>query len=169
MDPWTGGTQWGDFNPATGAFSNYGDSGDSGTLGRATYVSPTQGAPGGDERTLWLPFDGAVPIPVPEGLSWVKLSFCNPQGLATELFAIVERRAPVAPVVDIELMDSGQTIRLSWAPVPGALAYRIYRAADGYFGPDMEPWLETEHAFALDATEPAGTRWCYKVTTVYAQ
>lgn len=97
------------------------------------------------------------------------MSFRNPQGQATELFAIVERRLLEMPVVSIELINSEQTVRLSWVPVPDALAYRVYRSEDGYFETDGVPWLETEHNYALDATEPGGIRWFCQVTAVYAQ
>jgi len=170
MDPWTGGTQWGSFDPATGTFSGYGDGGDGGATGMATYVCPVGDSPG-PARTTWEAFDGPLSIPVPMGRSWLKLAFLDPYGKSRELFSIVERRPPEAPWVLIERVDPA-LVRLSWAAVRDAVAYRIYRSPNGIFTlADMEPWLETTACEAWDSTDDGGGggRWFYRVVSVYEQ
>lgn len=167
MDPWTGSTQWGSFNPATGGFSGYGDAGDGGSTGMATYVCPTSSAPS-PSRTTWQPFTGPLPVPVPMGHSWLKLTFMDPYGKVTELFSIVERRPAEAPMVSLTYEEEEGRVHLSWAPVRDAQAYRIYRNVDGYFNEDdMAPWLETTACEAWDECDSA--RWFYTVKTVYGQ
>lgn len=168
MDPWTGGTQWGQFDPANGSFSGYGDGGDGGTTGMATYVCPVGTSPG-PARTTWQPFTGPLPLPMPLGHSWLKLVFRDPFGKVTELFSIVERRPAEAPLVLMEFLPEERRVHLSWAAVRDAQGYRIYRSMDGDFsGEDMEPWLETT---ACEAWDECGdtARWFYTVRTVYGQ
>ena len=161
MDPWTGTTQWGNFDPSTGAFSGYGDGADSGTLGTTVYVCPVQasaGAPASardrDSGTL-EPVPGLAPIPVPVGLWWLQLTWIDVSGQAREDFFIV-RRLPGPPAIRLRLEPDEGRLRLEWDPVPGATGYEIYRSAEPWFDvDDLDPWAVTTEPFFLE-TAPAG-------------
>lgn len=168
MDPWTGSTQWGNFNPTTGAFSGYGDGNSSGTLGRSVYVCPASGG-GGGARTEWQPFQGPIPIPVPEGLSWLVLQVRNAAGKMMEAFVIVERRPAVSPLVEITLDGATEQVHLAWEAVPDAVGYAVYRWPAGFSPPEGDaPWLVTGDTWADDEAPPAG-QWFYAVKTLYEQ
>jgi len=173
MDPWTGTTQEGNFNPNTGAFSGYGDGNASGSVGQVIYVCPVEGGPGGGGGggggSGWTPLPGPVDIPVPLGLWWLKMTFLDPFGKAVDLWNIVERRPAVEPQVAIALLGTGGAVRLSWPPVPDAVAYRIYRNMDGYFDPTGDLPYATVTGTQFDDPVLPGQRWCYRVTTVYPQ
>jgi hypothetical protein len=173
MDPWTGSTQEGSFNPDTGAFSGYGSGSDSGALGSVTYVCPVEQEPGGGGSGeggsgMGPLVPGGLGIPVQPGWWWLKLTFIDSFGMAAERFHLVRSLAPGEPLVSIELLPESNQVRLSWDPVDDATGYRIYRHVDSFFDVfTMDPWLETDQTEAFDATGPAGTRWCYRVTAVY--
>jgi hypothetical protein len=110
-----------------------------------------------------------VDIPVPLGLWWLKMTFLDPFGKAVDLWNIVERRPAVEPQVAIALLGTGGAVRLSWPPVPDAVAYRIYRNMDGYFDPTGDLPYATVTGTQFDDPVLPGQRWCYRVTTVYPQ
>ncbi|MFA7331460.1 MAG: hypothetical protein WC326_10350 [Candidatus Delongbacteria bacterium] len=172
MDPWTGGTQIGSFNPSTGAFSGYGDGNTSGQLKDVTYVCPTEGTAGGDGGRLlldWQPWDGPIEIPIALGTWWLRLVFQDPWGKSEELFAIIERVPPEQPVVVISLLETGEAVRLDWSAVPDAVSYNIYRNMDGYFDPNDDAPYATVTGTSFTDPILGGQRWCYRVTTVYNQ
>ncbi len=134
MDPWTGDTQYGWFDPRTGQFDSYGDDNDSGSLGTSYYVCPTENAPGdgsgsgGGSGQILPPF--IDPIPVPLGHWFLKLSLLSQSGHVLDRFHILHR--PAAGVADlrIEYLASEESLRLGWEPVPGAASYEVYTSPE---------------------------------------
>ncbi|MCA9785102.1 MAG: hypothetical protein KC488_00985 [Candidatus Cloacimonetes bacterium] len=172
MDPWTGNTQYGDFNPATGTFSGYGDTEASGTIGPVYYVCPVENGPGdggdGSGGSGWGPFPTHTPfpIPMPDGRWFLKMTVVTQSGHALDLFSIVERQQAESPVVRLHVSPAQDLLQLSWLPVRDALAYEVYQLDEPWGGGTL---LTRTTQTSLDlALEAAPSRAFYRVVTVYA-
>lgn len=116
----------------------------------ATQTSPTAPASGSGALAA-VDFVG-----VAEGLSTLQIVYSEPVDShgnlipATTTNAQLAANPPVAPAVTVSL-PSPTTPRLSWAAIPGAGSYRVYRRAAPYFSPAEPPYASTAQLFYEDS------------------
>lgn len=116
----------------------------------ATETSPTPPANGSGPLAA-IDFIGAG-----EGLSSLRIIYSEPVDSRGSLIPAVTTHAelaanpPPSPVVKVSL-PAPTTPKLSWAGVPGAGAYRIYRSAAPYFSPAEPPDASTAQLYYEDA------------------
>jgi hypothetical protein len=127
---------------------------DCATAGRIWYAA-TQTLPSapanGSGALAAIDFVGAS-----AGLSSLQIVYSEPvdsQGNlipATTTNAQLAANPPAAPAVTVSL-PSPTTPRLSWAAIPGAGTYRVYRNAAPYFSPAEPPYASTAQLFYEDS------------------
>jgi hypothetical protein len=169
MDPWTGMTEYGQFDPISGNFSGYGESGSSGTLGPVYYICPVEPEPGGGSAgggTIGPPFVNPLPLDLPLGRWYLKLTLLTVSGQCLDLFSIVDVQAPRAPVVRLVVLSALDLLRLEWDAVPGAASYRVYRLEEPYASQRILLTEVTECEVLLPLPD-GDTRGFFQVETVY--
>ncbi len=116
----------------------------------ATQTSPTAPASGSGALAA-IDFIGAS-----AGLSSLQITYSEPVDIHGNLIATTTTNAqlaanpPASPAVTVSL-PAATTPRLSWAAIPGAGTYRIYRSATPYFSPAEPPYASTAQLFYEDS------------------